>query len=93
MLPLGCTRSCSARLSLLLSEADAARYGFADRTTVGAASSRLRAGQKKRVTVKFTSTARRKLRRARTLKLTVVSSASSSGYLKREKSWSLTLRR
>lgn len=90
---LRCTRSCSARLSLLLSEADAARYGFADRTRVGTASSRLRAGQKKRITVKFTSTARRKLRRARTLKLTVVSSASSSGYLKREKSWSLTLRR
>lgn len=90
---LRCTRSCSVRLSLLLSETDAARYGFADRTRVGTASSRLRAGQKKRVTAKFTSAARRKLRRARILRLTVVASASSSGYLKRERSWPVTLRR
>lgn len=88
-----CTRSCTARLSLLISEMDAARYGFGARTSLGASSAWLRAGQRKELTARFTSTARRKLRRARTLRLTVVASASSSGYLRREKSWPVTLRR
>ncbi|MFM8884703.1 MAG: hypothetical protein ACKOH7_07895, partial [Solirubrobacterales bacterium] len=73
--------------------ASAARYGLGSKTSVGTAKASLKAGQKKKLTAKFTSTARRKLRRARVLRLTVVSSASSSGYLTREKSQSLTLRR
>ena len=88
-----CTRSCTARLSLRVSSQTAARYGLGSRTSVGTARSSLRAGQKKKLTAKFTRTVRRKLRSARVLRLTVVSSAASSGYLAREKSWSLTLRR
>jgi len=88
-----CTRSCTARLSLRVSSATAARYGLGSKTSVGTAKYWLKTGQKKKLTAKFTSTARRKLRRARVLRLTVVSSASSSGYLTREKSQSLTLRR
>jgi secreted trypsin-like serine protease len=88
-----CTRSCTARLSLRISSATAARYGLGSKTSVGTAKYWLKAGQKKKLTAKFTSTARKKLRRARVLRLTVVSSASSNGYLTREKSQSLTLRR
>lgn len=88
-----CTRSCTARLSLRVSSATAARYGLGSRTSVGTAKYRLRAGQKKKLTAKFTSTARRKLRSARVLRLTVVSTAASAGYLTLEKSRSLTLRR
>ena len=88
-----CTRSCNARLSLRISAAAAAKYGLGLTTTVGTARYWLKAGQKKKLTAKFTSTARRKLRSVRWLKLTVVSSATSSGYLTLEKSQSLTLRR
>lgn len=88
-----CTRSCNARLSLRISAAAAAKYGLGSTTTVGTARYWLKAGQKKKLTAKFTSTARRKLRSVRWLKLTVVSSATSSGYLTLEKSQSLTLRR
>lgn len=88
-----CSRSCTARMQLQVSAATAARYGLGTNTTVGSARASLKSGRKTTVTAKFTSTARRKLKGARTLSLTVVSSATSSGYLAREKSWRLTLRR
>ena len=88
-----CSRSCTARLKLQVSAGTAARYGLGSNTTVGSARSSLRSGHTKAVRAKFMSTARRRLRRARSLKLTVVSTASASGYLTRAKTQTLTLRR
>lgn len=88
-----CSRSCTARMKLKVSAKTASRYGLGSNTTVGSARVWLKAGRKTTVTAKFTSTARSKLKRARALWLTVVSSASSSGYLTREKSWRLVIRR
>lgn len=88
-----CSRSCSGRLKIQLTPQAAARYGLGSRITVGNASYSLRSGQRKSVTVRFTSTARRKLSRARTLRLTVLATASATGYLSRENTQALTLRR
>ena len=87
-----CTRSCTARLRLEVSAATASRYRLGS-TTVGSARASLKAGKKKTLTAKFTSSVRSRLRKARTVPLTVVSSASSSGYVVREKYWALVLRR
>ena len=87
-----CTRTCTARITLQVSPLTAARYRLST-TTVGSVSVSLRAGKRTTLTARFTSNARSRLRQARRLSLTVASSASSSGYLTRQKNWTMALRR
>ena len=89
-----CSRRCTAQVDLRVSPDIALRYGLGSNTTVGTVRSKLKSGRKAAtVTAKFTSAARRKLKAARFLMLTVATSATSPGYVAQEKNWTLTLRR
>ncbi len=75
-----CLLPCRASLSLTVSVATTHRYKLGKQRTVARGSATLQAGRLTSVRLRFTTIARKRLRSARRLRLTLRSTVSSTGY-------------
>ncbi len=87
-----CLLPCRASLSLTVSVATTHRYRLGWRRTVARGSATLTAGRLTSVRLRFTTLARKRLRSARRLRLTLRSTVSSTGYASAKSYRIVTLR-
>ena len=88
-----CSPACSVSVTLRVSSRTARRYGLGSRTTVGSGRASLDSGVTTTVTARFYRRARSRLARARSVKVTVASSATAGGYTPATHTSTVTLRR